>query len=69
MSGENDSLYKQLTNAHQQLRNADTNNRVLKSDVEALRAKVGTFFILFQVFNFFYAYTFSIFFRVIYFQN
>ncbi|XVF48141.1 hypothetical protein PTKIN_Ptkin03bG0167000 [Pterospermum kingtungense] len=41
LRGENDSLYKQLTNAHQQFRGADTNNRVLKSDVEALRAKVG----------------------------
>ncbi|EOY29151.1 Basic leucine zipper 9, putative isoform 2 [Theobroma cacao] len=40
LRGENDSLYKQLTNAHQQFRDADTNNRVLKSDVEALRAKV-----------------------------
>ncbi|MBA0820839.1 hypothetical protein Goarm_017731, partial [Gossypium armourianum] len=37
---ENDSLYRQLTNAHQQFRDADTSNRVLKSDVEALRAKV-----------------------------
>ncbi|OMP14101.1 hypothetical protein COLO4_00301 [Corchorus olitorius] len=33
-------LELQLTNAHQQFRDADTNNRVLKSDVEALRAKV-----------------------------
>ncbi|XP_022730674.1 basic leucine zipper 9 [Durio zibethinus] len=40
LRGENDSLYKQLTNAHQQFRDADTDNRVLKSDVEALRAKV-----------------------------
>ncbi|KAF7817162.1 basic leucine zipper 9-like [Senna tora] len=37
---ENAALYKQLTDASQQFREADTNNRVLKSDVEALRAKV-----------------------------
>ncbi|MBA0638831.1 hypothetical protein Goklo_021899 [Gossypium klotzschianum] len=40
LRGENDSLYRQLTNAHQQFRDADTSNQVLKSDVEALRAKV-----------------------------
>ncbi|GMG99172.1 hypothetical protein Nepgr_001012 [Nepenthes gracilis] len=40
LSGENLSLYKQLTEATQQLQDASTNNRVLKSDVEALRAKV-----------------------------
>ncbi|MBA0673735.1 hypothetical protein Goari_015363, partial [Gossypium aridum] len=40
LRGENDSLYRQLTNAHQQFRDADTSNRVLKSDVEAQRAKV-----------------------------
>ncbi|GAV63659.1 bZIP_1 domain-containing protein/bZIP_C domain-containing protein [Cephalotus follicularis] len=37
---ENSSLYKQLTDATHQYREADTDNRVLKSDVEALRAKV-----------------------------
>ncbi|TKY58261.1 Basic leucine zipper 9 [Spatholobus suberectus] len=37
---ENANLFKQLTDASQQFREADTNNRVLKSDVEALRAKV-----------------------------
>ncbi|KAK7320766.1 hypothetical protein VNO77_30538 [Canavalia gladiata] len=37
---ENSNLFKQLTDASQQFREADTNNRVLKSDVEALRAKV-----------------------------
>ncbi|XP_057722536.1 basic leucine zipper 9-like isoform X1 [Arachis stenosperma] len=37
---ENATLYKQLTDASQHFRDADTNNRVLKSDVEALRAKV-----------------------------
>ncbi|XP_028802278.1 basic leucine zipper 9 isoform X2 [Neltuma alba] len=37
---ENAALYKQLTDASQQFRDANTNNRVLKSDVEALRAKV-----------------------------
>lgn len=38
---ENANLFKQLTDASQQFREADTNNRVLKSDVEALRAKVS----------------------------
>ncbi|KAK2660561.1 hypothetical protein Ddye_007094 [Dipteronia dyeriana] len=37
---ENETLHKQFINTTQQYRNADTNNRVLKSDVEALRAKV-----------------------------
>lgn len=37
---ENTTLFKQLNEAAQQLREATTNNRVLKSDVEALRAKV-----------------------------
>nr|BAG50056.1 transcription factor bZIP [Lotus japonicus] len=37
---ENATLYKQFTDASQQFREADTNNRVLKSGVEALRAKV-----------------------------
>ncbi|KAK4274326.1 hypothetical protein QN277_017563 [Acacia crassicarpa] len=37
---ENAALYKQLTDASQQFREANTNNRVLKSEVEALRAKV-----------------------------
>lgn len=40
LSGENVTLFKQLGDAAQQLRDATTNNRVLKSDVEALRAKV-----------------------------
>ncbi|XP_021819356.1 basic leucine zipper 9 [Prunus avium] len=40
LRGENSTLYRQLTDASQQFRDADTNNRVLKSDVEALRAKV-----------------------------
>ncbi|KAM7264837.1 hypothetical protein ACFE04_002520 [Oxalis oulophora] len=39
LRGENSTLYKQLTGATQQYRDADTNNRVLKSNVEALRAK------------------------------
>lgn len=38
---ENAGLFKQLTDASQQFRDANTNNRVLKSDVEALRAKVS----------------------------
>ncbi|XP_052209959.1 basic leucine zipper 9-like [Diospyros lotus] len=40
MQGENATLFKQLTNATHQFKDATTNNRVLKSDVEALRAKV-----------------------------
>ncbi|XP_030485618.2 basic leucine zipper 9 [Cannabis sativa] len=40
LRGENSCLYKQLTNASQQYREADTDNRVLKSDVEAMRARV-----------------------------
>ncbi|KAG2389775.1 Basic leucine zipper 9 [Vigna angularis] len=37
---ENSHLFKQLRDASQQFRDADTDNRVLNSDVEALRAKV-----------------------------
>ena len=37
---ENATLYKQFTDTSQQFHEADTNNRVLKSAVEALRAKV-----------------------------
>ncbi|MED6162936.1 hypothetical protein PIB30_075184 [Stylosanthes scabra] len=37
---ENATLYRQFNDARQQFHDADTNNRVLKSDVEALRAKV-----------------------------
>lgn len=40
MTGENASLFKQLSDATQQFRTAETNRRVLNSDVEALRAKV-----------------------------
>ncbi|XP_052170080.1 basic leucine zipper 9 isoform X2 [Diospyros lotus] len=40
LRGENASLLKQLTGTTQQFKDAATNNRVLKSDVEALRAKV-----------------------------
>ncbi|XP_068314230.1 basic leucine zipper 9-like [Pyrus communis] len=40
LRGENSTLCMQLTDASQQLCDADTNNRVLNSDVEALRAKV-----------------------------
>jgi hypothetical protein len=40
LRGENSSLFKNLTDATQQFKDASTNNRVLKSDVEALRAKV-----------------------------
>ncbi|WCJ30545.1 basic leucine zipper 9 [Euphorbia peplus] len=38
--GENATLYKQLSEASQHYRHADTDHRVLKADVEALRAKV-----------------------------
>ncbi|XP_062098119.1 bZIP transcription factor RISBZ4 [Humulus lupulus] len=40
LRGENSSLYKQLTDASHQCREADTDNRVLKSDLEAMRARV-----------------------------
>ncbi|CAM8952840.1 unnamed protein product [Rhodiola kirilowii] len=40
LRGENASLFKQLSSAAQQFKDAATNNRVLKSDVEALRANV-----------------------------
>ncbi|PKA50675.1 Basic leucine zipper 9 [Apostasia shenzhenica] len=40
LRGENASLYKQLTEANQQFTDSVTDNRILKSDVEALRVKV-----------------------------
>lgn len=40
MRGENGTLFKQLAEATQQFKDSTTNNRVLRSDVEALRAKV-----------------------------
>uniref|UniRef100_A0A7C9DDK2 BZIP domain-containing protein n=1 Tax=Opuntia streptacantha TaxID=393608 RepID=A0A7C9DDK2_OPUST len=40
LNGEHVTLYKQLDEATQQLKDATTNHRILKSDVEALRAKV-----------------------------
>lgn len=40
LRGENSTLFKNMTNANQQFKDATNNNRVLKSDVEALRAKV-----------------------------
>lgn len=40
LKGENATLYKQFADAAQQFKEANTNYRVLKSDVEALRAKV-----------------------------
>ncbi|KAL2490105.1 bZIP transcription factor RISBZ4 [Forsythia ovata] len=39
LQGEYESLFKQLADATQQFKDAATNNRVLKSNVEALRAK------------------------------
>lgn len=44
LRGENSTLFKNLTNANQQFKDASMNNRVLKSDVEALRAKVPKIF-------------------------
>ncbi|WMV40375.1 hypothetical protein MTR67_033760 [Solanum verrucosum] len=38
--GENETLFKQLADATQQYKDSLTNNRVLKSNVEELRAKV-----------------------------
>lgn len=38
---ENSTLFKHFTDAAHQYRDADTNNRVLKSNVEAMRAKVS----------------------------
>ncbi|CAA0841836.1 Basic leucine zipper 9 [Striga hermonthica] len=40
LRGENAALYKQLADATQRFKDSTTNNRVLRSDVEALRAKV-----------------------------
>ncbi|XP_062218329.1 bZIP transcription factor RISBZ4-like [Phragmites australis] len=40
LQGENASLFKQLTDSSQQFTTAVTDNRILKSDVEALRVKV-----------------------------
>ncbi|KQJ93591.1 bZIP transcription factor RISBZ4 [Brachypodium distachyon] len=40
LRGDNASIFKQLTDANQQFTTAVTDNRILKSDVEALRAKV-----------------------------
>ncbi|GER49589.1 basic-leucine zipper transcription factor family protein [Striga asiatica] len=40
LRGENAALYKQLVDATQRFKDSTTNNRVLRSDVEALRAKV-----------------------------
>ncbi|KAL2517417.1 Basic leucine zipper 9 [Abeliophyllum distichum] len=40
LNGEHDTISAQLDDATQKFKDAATNNRVLKSDVEALRAKV-----------------------------
>uniref|UniRef100_A0A0A9E544 BZIP domain-containing protein n=1 Tax=Arundo donax TaxID=35708 RepID=A0A0A9E544_ARUDO len=40
LRGENASLFKHLTDANQEFTTAVTDNRILKSDVEALRVKV-----------------------------
>ena len=40
LSGENASLFQQMGDASNQFKEAATNNRLLKSDVGALRAKV-----------------------------
>ncbi|MCL7042946.1 hypothetical protein MKW94_000929, partial [Papaver nudicaule] len=39
LRGENASLYKQFNSADHQFKEAATDNRVLRSDVEALRVK------------------------------
>jgi FtsZ-binding cell division protein ZapB len=43
LKGENATLFKQLSEANQQFTTAVTDNRILKSDVEALRVKVKWF--------------------------
>jgi len=48
LRGENVSLYKQLTDANHEFTEAVTDNRVLKSDVEALRVKVCTYLLEMQ---------------------
>jgi hypothetical protein len=40
LRGDSASIFKQLTDANQQFTTAVTDNRILKSDVEALRMKV-----------------------------
>ncbi|KAJ6812390.1 putative germin-like protein 2-1 [Iris pallida] len=39
LRGKTSSLYKQLTDANHEFTDAVTDNRILKSDVEALRVK------------------------------
>lgn len=42
LKGENATLFQRLSEANQQFSTAVTDNRILKSDVEALRVKVGS---------------------------
>jgi len=42
LKGENATLFQQLSEANQQFNTAVTDNRILKSDVEALRVKVSS---------------------------
>ena len=42
LKGENATLFQQLSEANQQFSTAVTDNRILKSDVEALRVKVSS---------------------------
>jgi regulator of replication initiation timing len=42
LKGENETLFQQLSEANQQFSTAVTDNRILKSDVEALRVKVSS---------------------------
>jgi len=42
LKGENATLFKELSEANQQFTTAVTDNRILKSDVEALRVKVSS---------------------------
>jgi len=42
LKGENATLFQRLSEANQQFSTAVTDNRILKSDVEALRVKVSS---------------------------
>ena len=46
LKGESATLFKQLSEANLQFTTAVTDNRILKSDVEALRVKVSTSLLL-----------------------
>ena len=46
LRGENSSLLKRLTDVSQKYNDAAVDNRVLKADVETLRAKARTCFLI-----------------------